>query len=351
MAFYTPPLVFYHRGCVDGFVSAWVAHKAFREESKYPCGWAEDALYIPCGYQEEPPARELYKDRDVFILDFSFSRDVLLEICSYATSLVLLDHHGTARERLANFPTEVQRPDGGVTPVTVVFDMTKSGALLSWEHFFPDKVKAVPWLIRYVMDRDLWTWRLPLSREINASLYSYPFDFDVWDNINRFAHHTTLAEQGRHILRYEDKLVDQGVRYAREVMLDGHKVLAFNTPFLQSEIAGKLAEQEGRDFGVCWSQQKDGRYRIDLRSRNDFDVSQIAKKFGGGGHKNAAGMTVEALPFEQARVSGANPATDLPCEWCQEVKPTAVHELWSKSDPKGYFRRLCGACVERCAGS
>src|SRR5437764_10835768 len=107
-----PPLVLHHRGCVDGFVSAWVARRAFMEDSKYPGGWVEDALYVPCGYQEEPPARELYKDRDVFILDFSFSKDVLLEMCRHAKSLVLLDHHGTAEERLAHFPKSVERADG-----------------------------------------------------------------------------------------------------------------------------------------------------------------------------------------------------------------------------------------------
>jgi phosphoesterase RecJ-like protein len=36
------------------------------------------------------------------------------------------------------------------------------------------------------------------------------------------------------------------------------------------------------------------RVRVSLRSRNHFDVSKLAEKFGGGGHFKAAGLTIEA---------------------------------------------------------
>jgi phosphoesterase RecJ-like protein len=35
-----------------------------------------------------------------------------------------------------------------------------------------------------------------------------------------------------------------------------------------------------------------GEYRVSLRSKGDIDVGQVARQFGGGGHKNAAGCTV-----------------------------------------------------------
>jgi phosphoesterase RecJ-like protein len=44
----------------------------------------------------------------------------------------------------------------------------------------------------------------------------------------------------------------------------------------------------------------DGRIRGSLRSKSDLDVSQIARKFGGGGHKKAAGTFVDG-PMEKAR--------------------------------------------------
>jgi phosphoesterase RecJ-like protein len=45
---------------------------------------------------------------------------------------------------------------------------------------------------------------------------------------------------------------------------------------------------------------KDGRIRCSLRSRGSVDVSQIAAKFGGGGHKQAAGTFLPG-PIENAR--------------------------------------------------
>ena len=42
-------------------------------------------------------------------------------------------------------------------------------------------------------------------------------------------------------------------------------------------------------------------YRTSLRSKGDVDVNSVATKFGGGGHKNAAGCTIEAAYPEVRR--------------------------------------------------
>lgn len=44
---------------------------------------------------------------------------------------------------------------------------------------------------------------------------------------------------------------------------------------------------------------KPGRIRCSLRSRGDFDVAAVARHFGGGGHRNAAGCTLD-MPLEEA---------------------------------------------------
>lgn len=43
---------------------------------------------------------------------------------------------------------------------------------------------------------------------------------------------------------------------------------------------------------VFFKQERDNEYRVSLRSKGDIDVGAVAKEFGGGGHKNAAGCTV-----------------------------------------------------------
>jgi uncharacterized protein len=281
------PLVLYHANCPDGFCSAWVAYLKFRDE----------ADYLPVQYGQPPPD---VSGRGVYILDFSYKRPVMREILSRAHKVVVQDHHKTAEAELAGIVDEfISRPDlianppGSELPV-IHFDMSKSGGRLSWEYFFPGE--PAPWLVNYTEDRDLWKWALPNSKEVNAAIASHPHDFDLWDRWDMRANGgnatpTLLAEEGRAILRYQAQQVEHICANAREMRLDGHDILAVNTSVLFSEVAGKLAE--GKPFGAAWFVRQDGKQQWSLRSRDGgVDVSEVAKRRGGGGHHNAAGFEV-----------------------------------------------------------
>ena len=56
----------------------------------------------------------------------------------------------------------------------------------------------------------------------------------------------------------------------------------------------------GTEFGIILNEESKNLTRGSLRSRADFDVSQIAQELGGGGHKQAAGFSL-ALPLEKAK--------------------------------------------------
>lgn len=258
-------LVLYHAGCWDGFCAAWVCHRVHPE-----------AEYVPVQYGQQPPD---VTGRDVLILDFSYPREQLLQMKAAAKSLEVLDHHKTAQEALAGLDF-------------CVFDMTKSGGRLTWEWFYPHQ--SSPWLVDYTEDRDLWTWKLPDSREVNAALRTLPLDFAEWDKLHYDpgARHRLRAE-GTAIRRAEKVLVDQHVRHAQEITLAGHKVLCVNATMLTSEIAGALAKE--RPFGVCWFEDAEIHRVYSLRSdEGGVDVAEIAKTYGGGGHKHAAGFRVPA---------------------------------------------------------
>ena len=107
--------VMYHRDCADGIGGAWAAYK------RYP-----EATFYPVAYGSEVP--EFGKLKRFYIIDFSFSRDVIraLHTLYGADNVVVLDHHVTARDELAGMPN-------------CVFDMERSGARIAWEYFFPDE--------------------------------------------------------------------------------------------------------------------------------------------------------------------------------------------------------------------
>ena len=116
-------------------------------------------------------------------------------------------------------------------------------------------------------------------------------DFDTWDLWHKY-HSGNLGpfiDEGRTIRRVEAQIVDTHVRNAREIEMDGHKILSVNATVLFSEIAGELAH--GRPFGACWFVRQDGKRQWSLRSRDGgINVAEIAKLHGGGGHPQAAGF-------------------------------------------------------------
>lgn len=265
-------LIVHHGRCTDGFCAAWVARKVF-----------PDAHFHPAQFGESPPD---VTGKEVFVLDFSYKRQVMAALKAKARSLTVIDHHKTAAADLEGLPY-------------CIFDMEKSGAGLAWHYFshftYPgykaDFDEPMPWLVRYVQDRDLWRHELPDTRAVNAVISSYPFNFPMWDEL---AHRPLeeVAEEGKSILRYQEQVAADLCSYAREVDFDGYKVLAVNTSIMNSDVGCKLAEN--RPFGVVWFQRDDGKYIYSLRSTpQGVDVAKVAAQHGGGGHKCCSGFVSE----------------------------------------------------------
>jgi len=281
----TKPLCIYHGHCDDGFAAAWALR------NRVSPGLFE---FYPGVYQQEPPD---VTDRHVLLLDFSYKRPVLLEMAKKAKSIVILDHHKTAADDLAGFrepapfddwPRYGALVEKDAEPIAALFDMNRSGAGIAWDFFHAGTPR--PMFIDYIEDRDLWRKSLPGGDEFTIALRSYPQDFTVWDGLVS-AGINSLISEGRSIQRYYRQRVEEIKRSAYPAMLIAPCWIANAPYFAASEVAGELAEH-GR-FGACYFEVEKGRWQYSLRSRGDFDVSKIALEFGGGGHKAAAGFTVD----------------------------------------------------------
>jgi oligoribonuclease NrnB/cAMP/cGMP phosphodiesterase (DHH superfamily) len=268
-------LVIYHGDCFDGFTSAW----AFR--TLHP-GVA--ATYVAAKHGDRPP--EL-AGQDVYILDFAYPRETLLQLYDQARSLLVLDHHKTAEADLAGLPF-------------CEFDMERSGAGITWDHFARAGMER-HWLVNIVEDRDLWRFRYgDKTRHTMAYVATLPMTFEAWDELANSGMDQVL-DKGAAIQRYIESYGETAVQHAVLRKVGGHVIPIINlTPQNSSEHIDRLIDRyPDHPFAASFFLRGDGRWQFSLRSRGSFDVSEVARQYGGGGHRNASGFVVDVLPWEQ----------------------------------------------------
>ncbi|WP_201752553.1 phosphohydrolase [Pseudomonas knackmussii] len=278
---YRPPLCIYHANCADGFGAAWVVRQALPAAEFHPARYGEPIPDVA--------------GRGVVLVDFSYSREDLQQMAEIAKGVLVIDHHKTAAEALAVFPQVADVTSwancgaAGGRAIYTCFDMNRSGAGLTWDFFFPTHDR--PPLIDHIEDRDLWRFKLEGTREIQANLFSYPYDFEVWDQLAAMPVDQLRAD-GIAIERKHHKDIAELLRALRRRMtIGGYDVPAANLPYIHSSDAGHVMAQ-GEPFAACYWDTPTGR-TFSLRSEPEgLDVSAIAKLYGGGGHRNAAGFTV-----------------------------------------------------------
>lgn len=285
-------LCIYHGNCADGFGAAWVVRKAL----------GPDVEFHSAHYGEPAPD---VTGKNVIIVDFSYKYDELVALADIAESVLVIDHHKTAMADLVDVPAvelhyEAHKKNS-TGKLHALFDMNQSGASLAWDFFFPRHQR--PDLINHIADRDLWQFKLPGTREVMANLFSYPQDFAIWDRL--FADDiNALRHDGVAINRQHQKTVADLVRTTkRRMLIGGHDVPVANLPFMFASDAGAVMA-EGELFAGSYFDTPDGR-NFSLRSTDaGMDVSEIAKQYGGGGHRNAAGFRValdHALAYPPAQ--------------------------------------------------
>jgi len=254
--------VIYHADCTDGFGAAYGAWKLLGNRTEYH----------PCKHGTKPPN---VKGKTVAILDFSFNNETTKAMIESASDLIILDHHKSAMVELHDISN-------------TQFDMTKSGAMLSWEFFHPGK--ECPKFIQYIQDRDLWKWELPYSKEFSAAFDMVPFEFEEFEKFEDDSVFDDAVKRGSYILAYSKTVVKKVCDKAASRKMDGKSVMVVNSSHWISEIGAKLAPD--CDFAMIWYYDHISKFiKVSLRSFHDaIDVCEIAKRYDGGGHRKAAGF-------------------------------------------------------------
>lgn len=275
--------VLYHASCTDGAGAKWATWKKFGDNAKY----------IPVQYNKPYPeeldaALGVTPDLEVYILDFSYNKKTLEHIKALSHKLVVLDHHKTAKEDLQGLDY-------------AVFDMEKSGAVMAWEWFHPDT--PVPQILLHVQDRDLWKFEMEHTKELHEFLNLDLNNMQHWnyvDNVitNRDKDgngdlYKLMINAGGTIMDYVRTSINKALGKIRVIDFEGYKVGIANVVNNISETGTAIysSERLNVDFSMTYFIENDGRVVFSLRSKGDMDVSAIARKYGGGGHKNACGFS------------------------------------------------------------
>lgn len=270
-------VVLYHADCMDGFAAAWAAWTVFANKARYKA------------VRHYTPIPDFPDNAELYIVDFCYPMDELVVAAQKASKIVVLDHHISAQKEFEAYQKHSVIPSN----LEVNFNQNHSGCMVVWQYF--KGCVEPPILLKHIEDHDLWRHQLPNTEEICKALYlRLPVNFSAFEKIKL----STLQREGDLLVKQQQLNVTRLLKARHGISLNNMKGLAVNAPSMfSSDLGHKLAEKSGT-FGLTYSYHgKRKCYDCSLRSIDDFDVSELASVFGGGGHRNAAGFSVDQATF------------------------------------------------------
>ena len=291
-------IIIHHNADPDGNFSGAIALKA-------------NPLAQTIGYNYEPEFDhiiEASRGKRVVMVDVSPKNWTdMHRLCEVAEYVVWIDHHATALRQM-----EEHRTAEKYVNFEPVFEYEKWGAARkTFEFFFP--LAPMPEVVEMVAGYDVFrdygtdTW----------TRYYYPFRFavsklntpqKVLDAFHLDAHgEPMLGEflaQGRAVAEYiedENKALVNNPQLVKEVAFlvasNTYRVLAVNRGLFGDMFKSRDLSEFA--FVVGYFREADG-WKVSLRGAGKgYDLGAIAREFGGGGHRDAAGFSVKT--FEALR--------------------------------------------------
>lgn len=252
--------------------------------------------FIEVDYSKVPDASLVSRGEDVFIVDYCFSDKTIYQlegIIDKGCHVIWIDHHKTSSDLLLR---SEDYPFLKASNLRIVVDTKLCGAVLTYKYFEYETGGVMPRFLRYVDDWDRWTKRYSETYKFKLgveSVHHAPTD-QIWKSL-MFTPDTTehMLQEGDIIERYVDKSNAEYCKaFAFPCVFEGMKCYALNIR-ANSKVFGKLIDEADAVITFVY----DGlSYRYSIYSSKDYvDCAAIAEKFGGGGHKGAAGFESDRL--------------------------------------------------------
>lgn len=284
-------LVIYHKADWDGIFSREICKKHFGENADY-LGW---------DYGDPVPA--VGPDRDVVMVDISV--DGLMS----HPRLTWIDHHKSAIEK---FGCGKGIQIDGVAACRLAWQYFFGSTPRPTKQDFVDRRVVEPYAVQLAGEYDIWDKRNPDADTFQHAMRGQPLTDHIWHELLRTDIEETLQIQhsqimtqalmplGRALIYSADEANASLARDASfELQWEGLRFLAINKPRGNSRtFAAVVGPTHDALLTFYWQRHK---WRVSLYHtphRTDIDLSKIAVKYGGGGHRGACGFEGKTLPFD-----------------------------------------------------
>lgn len=291
-------ICFYHNDADGKCAGFWVNELAKRTNKD------DFARFVLMDYSKTFPIWTIKKDERVYIVDFSIDPDSMRELLKITKDVIWIDHHKTAIEKYKDFEYDIRgiRYDGvaGCMLTWCYLELMTDGGEGAVHPFELEMTKDAPMFTKLIADWDVWQFQYGnYTRYFMTAFNTGDFHpcSGEWFALLHGGDKTCkkMAKEGITMMQYRDGFAKSYIsRFGFETEIDGHKAFAMNLGNCNSEFFKSLPEGAYNIFiAFCF----DGKvWTVSLYSKT-VDVSEIAKKYGGGGHKSAAGFVTKELPF------------------------------------------------------
>lgn len=264
----------YYHNDLDGRCAGAIVYAKYK-------GWK--GQFIETNYTDTIDVGAIENNEQIIIVDFSFKPEVMEKVLKITKNIIWIDHHKTASEY-----TYSQELKG-------LRNNDYSGCELAWRYLYPDE--EMPRAVELIGDRDKWAFKFGKETAwFNLGLQLYPHQPKdaIWDKLLLNKPVGDIIEKGKICEQFRDNFCkDYADSYGFETMFEGYKCFALGLYMFGREAFGERFKQ----YDICLSFESLGdKWIIGLYSEN-VDVSMIAKKYDGGGHKGAAGFVCDVIPF------------------------------------------------------
>lgn len=292
---------FYH-GDSDGKCAGFWVHLSagLTDIDKYI-----DNEFIEIDYKTKFPLGSIRPNEQIYIVDYSISPEEMRELLTITKDVTWIDHHKTAIEKYQDFeyPIRGVRYDGVagcMLTYCYLHHMTARGEG-DIKPFELSMTEDAPMFTKLIADWDVWKFEYgDDTRYFQTAFNAYDFHplSKNWEKFFVFPNDAGLIHQGITMTTFRDGWAKSYMKLGFETIFEGHKCFAVNLGYCNSEYFKSLPEGK---YDILMPFVFDGNiYTVSLYSTTT-DVSEIAKKYGGGGHKGASGFQVKELPFKKTQ--------------------------------------------------